>query len=49
MLWWKETKQVFSHWDIRTQLIQTKTTELGKKIDPTKLINEHDPNDTSIY
>lgn len=45
---WEEKKKVFSHFETKTEIVQTKITDLGKKIDVTNIIKNHDPESTSI-
>lgn len=48
ILWWKKITTVFDGWEVTATLINSKLTELGKHIDPAKIIKKHNPDDTSI-
>lgn len=45
---WEEKKKVFSHYQVETKEVKTKVSDLGKKIDVTKIIQAHDPENTSL-
>ena len=36
------------HYETRTELIKTRITDLGKRIDVVKITKEYDPEDISI-
>ena len=51
--WWTDEKEEdkhkkIPHYETRTELIKTRITDLGKRIDVVKITKEYDPEDISI-